>query len=129
MRQLIICFYGDSAAAGQECSTGKFLQLTWRGQAYLLFAPESVHRYHNQILGQFLTEHHIIHEWKGKHTLVAQDPALAVHGGGRFVVDRTRRTLTLSDNSHAYGRFQELGLADEIAAARHPWQGYRLHIA
>jgi hypothetical protein len=50
-------------------------------------------------------------------------------GGGRFRVDLERGTLDLWDDSHAYGRFDERGLAARFAAAEHPWRGLVLRIA
>lgn len=107
---------------------GKFLQFTWRGQEYLIFAPFELHRYHNQILGHFLADNAVAHRWVTKQTLDVGDPELAVTGGGRFRVNLNRKVLELYDNSLAYGRFDESRLPDKIANAGHSWNGFRVKI-
>jgi len=52
-----------------------------------------------------------------------------VIGGGRFRLDRERRHLRLWDDSQAYGRFDERGLADKLAHATEPWNGLRIEIS
>ncbi len=108
---------------------GKFLQLLWNGQEYLLFAPASRHRYHNQILAWFCETHGIVHRWVTPERLEVTDPGLSVRGGGRFRAEADTRRLRLYDTSQAYGRFDERGLAERIAAADHPWRHYTVTIA
>jgi hypothetical protein len=122
-----IVFYSaqDTGLGGQ----GKFIQFRWRGQEYLAFAPFEIHRYHNQILGHFLQEQGIAHRWLDRQRLAIDDPGLRVIGGGRFRLDLTRRSLELWDDSQAYGRFDELGLADKIARAGKPWSGLRIEVS
>jgi hypothetical protein len=107
---------------------GKFLQISWRGRDHLLFAPKGLHRYHNQMLAQFLAEHGIAHRWASEQRLDVDDPGLEIHGGGRFRVDAVRRELALWDNSQAYGRFDAERAVRAIAAADHVWSGYRVVI-
>ena len=107
---------------------GKFLQLSWQGRDYLLFASFAIHRYHNQILGQFCEDNGISHRWATEESLEVADPELIVTGGGRFRVHRSRRTLELWDDSQVYGRFVERGLREKIAAAAHPWSGFAVMI-
>lgn len=108
---------------------GKFLQLVLRGVEYLVFAPASLHRYHNQILAQFCADRGIPHRWVTDERLEVDSPQLAVLGGGRFRADTVQRRLELWDNSQAYGRFDERGLAAKIAAAKHSWRTYVVTIA
>ena len=72
---------------------GKFLQLRWAGRAYLLFASADEHRYHNQILGRFLSEQGIPHRWEGAENLVVDHPELSITGGGRFRLDLPTKQL------------------------------------
>lgn len=118
----------SSLAGGAGPREGKFVQLEWRGREYLLFAPKTLHDYHNQILGQFLAEQGIAHHWASQQTLAVDDPDLNILGGGRFRADPRAASLSLWDNSQAYGRFREAGLAERIAAAAHPWSGYTVVI-
>lgn len=108
---------------------GKFVQLMMRGQETLVFAPKSLHRFHNEILDQFFAENGVSHHWRDGQTLVHDTDAATVIGGGRFKVDTVARHLALYDNSQAYGRFREDGLAQKIAAADHPWQRYKVEIS
>jgi hypothetical protein len=107
---------------------GKFLQFTWRKQEYLVFAPFELHRYHNQILGRFLSDNAVAHRWITKGMLEVGDPDLGVTGGGRFRVSLDRKVLELWDTSQAYGRFDENGLLEKIADAGHAWSGFRVKI-
>lgn len=113
--------------AGQPYE-GKFLQLTLHGREYLLFAPRALHQYHNQILAHFLEDQGLAHRWLDRETLRVEAPELRVIGGGRYRVDTRAGTLALWDNSQAYGRFDERGLAQKIAAAGHPWSGFTVRI-
>jgi hypothetical protein len=107
---------------------GKFLQLLWRGQEYLIFAPFQRHRYHNQILGQFVEEEGIAHRWTSAGMLEMDDRDLLVLGGGRFGLDLARQTLELWGDSQVYGRFNHSRLLEKIASADHPWSGFKLSI-
>jgi hypothetical protein len=109
--------------------TGKFLQLAWRRHEYLVFAPFALHRYHNQILAHFAEDHDISYDWVSREKLEVKDQELAVRGGGRFRVNRSQKILELWDDSEIYGRFDELGLAEKIASADHPWSGFALRIS
>lgn len=117
-----------AAAAGSAVLTGKFLQLIWRGDEYLVFAEPAAHRFHNQILARFLAERGVEHRWRDEQTLEFDGAQLTVVGGGRFRLDTASRTLELWDHSQAYGRFAEPGLAERIAAADPAWTGYRVTI-
>ncbi len=108
---------------------GKFLQLRWRDQEYLVFAPLALHRYHNQLLAHFLDDNAIAYRWLNRESLELTDPGLKVTGGGRFRVNGIDRSLTLWDDSHVYGRFHEPGLAEKIAGADHPWHGFNVTIS
>ena len=108
---------------------GKFVQLRWQGQEYLVFAPFKIHRYHNQIVAHFLQERGIAHHWLDGERLAIDDPRIRVIGGGRFRLDPGRGSLALWDDSQVYGRFQERGLAEKIARAGAPWDGLRIEIS
>jgi len=127
MRTLILTYPGVI----QESTPleGKFLQLRWAGRECLLFAAAGEHRYHNQILGRFLSEQGIPHRWEGVENLVVDHPELTVMGGGRFRLDRQTNTLRVWDASSVYGRFDASALSTQLAAADPPWQGLALDVA
>jgi len=107
---------------------GKFLQLLWRGEDYLVFADREVHGYHNQILAHFLADRGIPHRWLAQDRLEADHPALRVLGGGRFRLDRAGGRLYLWDDSQAYGRFVEARVREGLAGAAAPWSKMTLVI-
>ncbi|MEJ2687159.1 MAG: hypothetical protein P8124_08100 [Gammaproteobacteria bacterium] len=123
----VIITYGNPVPASLQ--DGKFLQLQWRGRQYLIFAPTASYRYHNQLLERFLSDHKLACHWSDPEHLELDTPAVEVCGGGRFRVDAAGGTLTLWDDSHAYGRFREAGLAAAIAGAGHAWSGFQITIA
>lgn len=108
---------------------GKFLQLRWAGRAYLLFAAAGEHRYHNQILGRFLSEQGIPHRWEGVENLVVDHPELSVIGGGRFRLDLLTKQLRVWYASSVYVRFDASAISMQLAAADPPWQGLVLSVA
>jgi hypothetical protein len=108
---------------------GKFLQLRWAGRAYLLFASADEHRYHNQILGRFLSEQGIPHHWEGAANLVVDHPELSINGGGRFRLDLPTKQLRVWDTSSVYGCFDASALSVQLAAADPRWQELALSIA
>lgn len=130
MTKLIITAYVSSEHARERAEyEGKFLQIALRGREYLLFASFELHRYHNQILTRFLDDNGIAHRWFNEERLEFDCAELTIFGGGRFHIDTDARTLQLCDNSQVYGRFDERGLKEKIAAAEHPWSGFAVDIA
>ena len=127
MRTLILSYPTD--IDGQAPLEGKFLQLRWAGRAYLLFAAAGEHRYHNQILGRFLSEQGIPHRWEGVENLFVDHPELSIIGGGRFRLDLLTKQLRVWDASSVYGRFDASALSVQLAAADPPWQGLVLSVA
>jgi len=116
-----------SSFAGDEL-TGKFVQFRWRGIDYLLFATKAEHRFHNQMLARFLEEHGLPHRWENDETLAIEVDDLIVIGGGRFHYVANGNHLELWDNSQAYGRFDEEGLAESIHSCPPPWADARVII-
>ena len=107
---------------------GKFLQVRWAGRAYLLFAAAGEHRYHNQILGRFLSEQGIPHRWEGVENLVVDHPGLSIIGGGRFRLDLLTKQLRVWDASRVYGCFDASALSAQLATADLPWQELTLSV-
>jgi hypothetical protein len=124
-RLLVIgCPEGTPAAP----RAGKFLQLSIAGEPVLVFACAEAHQYHSQILSAFVATTGVPHHWEGEALLVVDDPTVTVGGGGRFRADPAARILDLWDDSKAYGRFQEEGIAAQVASAAHPWSGFRVRV-
>ncbi len=127
MRTLILTYPRE--IDDQAPLEGKFLQLLWAGRTYLLFASAEEHRYHNQILGRFLSEQGIPHRWEGVENLLVDHPELSVIGGGRFRLDLLTKQLRVWDASSVYGRFDASALSVQLAAADPHWQGLVLSVA
>jgi hypothetical protein len=124
---IVILTYGIEPDAPEV--EGKFLQLALHGREHLVFAPRAMHSFHNQILAHFLEDRGIPHHWSDEHTLEVDPFDLRIIGGGKFHLDTKRKTLVLSDNSQAYGRFDERGLRARLRATRHAWRSYEITIS
>jgi hypothetical protein len=127
MRPLILTY--PTEIDDEASLEGKFLQLRWAGQPYLLFASADEHRYHNQILGRFLSEQGIPHHWEGAENLVVDHAELSIMGGGRFRLDLLTKQLRVWDTSSVYGRFDAPTLSDQLAASDPPWQELAFSVA
>ena len=117
-----------SRIEAQSPVEGKFVQLSWGREDYLLFAASAELRYHNQILARFLSERGIPHHWEDDGRLAFDHPELVVVGGGRFRLDSGEGTLRVWDASGVYGRFDEAALSAQIAAVGGPWDGLVLSV-
>jgi hypothetical protein len=109
-------------------SEGKFVQLVMEHREYLLFAPAARHRFHNQILAEFLDARGVPTIWVSESELVFCQPGLRVLGGGRYRADPAGRELRLWDESSAYGRYDDEGLAKRLRESGHPWAGFELDL-
>ncbi len=129
METRIIDYPFPQDAAHGHAWGGKFLQLLRDGDELLLFAPKASFRYHTRLLAHYLEETGVSHRWRNERELEFAETVLQVRGGGRFWLDEEAGTLLLWDRSEAYGRFEEAGRGERLAAAGHRWSGYRLRIA
>ena len=130
MPKLILACYPPLAElADATIVEGKFVQFRWQGNEYLLFATRDKHRFHNQMLARFFAEHSLPHRWRDDETLAFDLPEFTVLGGGRFRFSREPVQLELWDNSQAYGRFDEEGLADRLRASGHPFGSGEIRIS
>jgi Janus/Ocnus family (Ocnus) len=128
MPELLIETYPPPGDPEPRAYDGKFVQLSWRGQDYLVLAARERYRYHNQILARFMSEHGIAYRWTTGAVLEVQATDLNVRGGGRFMLDLEAGRFDLWDNSQAYGRFDERRLAATIAGAGEPWSRLAIRI-
>ncbi len=107
---------------------GKFVQLRWQGQDQLLFATREAHRFHNEIVAQFLTEQGAARAHADAEDTFTDVPGLEIVGGGRFRLDRSAGRLEVWDASSVYGRFDADRLPALLAAAGPPWSELTLEI-
>jgi hypothetical protein len=128
MGETVIVVLGCPEGEPGPACKGKFLQLTWGGRDYLVFAAAEAHQYHTQILRAFAAASGIGHRWTSDDRLEIDDPGLSVRGGGRFQVDPAARVLEVWDNSQAYGPFDRTALPAQVAGAGHAWSGFVVRI-
>ncbi len=107
---------------------GKFVQISWKGEPWLLFASKDQHSFHNQILAHFMSEQHLPYHWQSPEILNFEQPELAILGGGKFQVDWSSKQLILSGESMVYGRFQEQALRASLQHVGMPWAGLTIEI-
>lgn len=94
---------------------GKFVQLRHDDTEYLVFSPKEYSPYHADILERFCRERSIDGAYQeGKKRFDIHDAEWAIQGGGKFEIDETKRHIRFYDNSMAYGRFEEKGLAKKV---------------
>lgn len=108
---------------------GKFVQLEWQGEPWLLFASRDQHGFHNQIVAHFLSDLHLPHHWQSPELLNYELPQLRIIGGGRFSLLWPQQRLRLSDNSLVYGRFVEAGLKEALLGCGKPWADLEIEIS
>ena len=107
---------------------GKFVQVTWAGQSWLLLASKDQHAFHNQILAHFLSDNHLPFHWQSPEVLEFDQPKLKIHGGGKFHLIWDEHRLTLFDNSMVYGRFDEAMLRQTLKQVAKPWSEFAITI-
>ncbi len=107
---------------------GKFVQLEWNNEPWLLLASKDQHAFHNQIVAHFLTQHHLPHHWHSPEHLEFSAEGLHIIGGGKFHLNFPDSRLVLSDNSMVYGRFDEEKLASDLDGLPSPWSELMIEI-
>ncbi len=108
---------------------GKFVQITWKGNPWLLLASKDQHAFHNQILAHFMSELHLPFHWQSPEALEFDQPDLQILGGGKFVLNWDNSSLSLSDNSMVYGRFDEAVLRETLQHVGLPWAQMKIVIS
>ncbi len=108
---------------------GKFVQISWQGEPWLLFASKDQHAFHNQIVAHFMSEQHLPYHWQSPEILNFEEPDLAIVGGGKFLLDWQAKQLNLSADSMVYGRFREEGLKESLAECGMPWREFVINIS
>ncbi len=108
---------------------GKFVQISWQGEPWLLFASKDQHAFHNQIVAHFMSEQHLPYHWQSPEILNFEEPDLTIVGGGKFLLDWQAKQLNLSADSMVYGRFREEGLKESLAECGMPWREFVINIS
>ncbi len=95
--------------------SGKFVQIRNLSTEYLVFSPKEFTKYHANIVERFCLDKGIegSHDSEGKRYVIS-DRAWIVAGGGKYEIDRNKKTIKLYDNSMAYGKFDIQGLREKI---------------
>jgi len=94
---------------------GKFIQIMKAASQYLVFSPTEFTKYHANIVERFCMDKGIEGRYDAERKRFdIYDTAWTIVGGGKFEIDRARKTIKLHDDSLAYGKFDKAGLADAI---------------
>jgi len=107
---------------------GKFVLIQKGPTEYLVLSPTEFTPYHADIVERFCGEKGIEGTYeKGKKRYDIDDPAWVIAGGGKFEIDRVKRSVRFYDDSMAYGKFEGEGLREQVS--RNPvFKGYTLGI-
>ncbi len=94
---------------------GKFVQIRNESTEYLVFSPKEFTKYHAGIVERFCLDKGIEggYDSEGKRYDIF-DHAWIVAGGGKYEIDRNKKTIKLYDDSMVYGKFDIQGLREKI---------------
>lgn len=108
--------------------SGKFVQI-WHGdREYFVLSPKEFKKYHANIVELFSKDRGLAgaYDSEQKHFDIFE-PEWKIIGGGKFEIDRKERILRLYDDSMAYGRFNDKGLAERLSGTEE-FLGFRILI-
>lgn len=108
---------------------GKFVQIRWKGEPWLLFASKDQHAFHNQIVAHFMSEQHLPYHWQSPEILNFEHADLEIVGGGKFLLDWPAKQLKLFAESMVYGRIHEEGLKQSLEESGMPWRDFVIEIS
>lgn len=107
---------------------GKFVQIVWKREPWLLMASKDQHAFHNQIVAHFLSELHIPFFWRSPERLEFDQSDFDILGGGKFQLNWSAKELSLSGESMVYGRFHEQKLADSLQHIDMPLKDFAITV-
>jgi len=109
-------YYQEVARTAVPAVTGgKFVQIRNGASLYLVFSPTEFTKYHANIVERFCMDKGIDGRYDAERKRFdIYDTAWTIVGGGKFEIDRARKTIRLHDDSLAYGKFDKAGLADAM---------------
>ncbi len=112
-------FHQRAEDAVPDRLTGKFVQIRNGETEYLIFATKDVAPYHADLLEKFCEERGIPGMYvKERKRYDIHDPDWVIVGGGKFEIDKGKKSVLLYDDSMAYGRFAQKGLREKIQSTR-----------
>lgn len=95
---------------------GKFVQIWHAEEEYLILSPKEFKKYHANIVEQFSKDMNLAGAYDSEQKRFdIFDPEWVIRGGGKFEIDRREKILRLYDDSMAYGRFNDEGLAERLS--------------
>lgn len=123
-------FYYSSIAktAVPAATAGKFVQIRKGNELYLVLSPKELTKYHANIVERFCMDKGIEGSYDARREkFFISDSSWQVLGGGKFERDGSKKTITFSDNSMAYGKFKGAGM-QEMLTALPEFAGYTIVI-
>ena len=112
-------FYYTSIAgtAIPPVTVGKFVQIENSNIRYLVLSPKEFTKYHANIVERFCMDKGVEGNYDSrKEKFFIQDLSWKIIGGGKFEHDSNKKTIKLSDNSMAYGKYKREGLRETLSA-------------
>ncbi len=111
-----------------EKYSGKFVQIWHEGDEYIVLSPKEFKKYHANIVEIFSKDRGLAGAYDSEQKRFdIFEPEWKIMGGGKFEVDKKERILRLYDDSMAYGRFNDEGLAERLAGTEE-FLNYRIVI-
>ncbi len=97
--------------------SGKFVRIRNDSADYLVFSPKEFTKFHSNIVERFCLAKGIegSYDAEGKRFDIA-DMAWTVAGGGKYEIDRDKKTIKVYDTSMAYGAFDREWIRETLRA-------------
>jgi hypothetical protein len=96
---------------------GKFVLIRNENTFYLVLSPTEFTKYHANIVERFCIDKGIEGSYDPEEKRFdISDQAWDIRGGGKFELDHEARTISLFDNSMAYGKFDALNVRETLEA-------------
>jgi hypothetical protein len=118
-------YYQEVAGAAiPTVISGKFVRIRGKAADHLAFSPKGYAKYHANIVDRFCADKGIKGSYNKEGTkFIIADTAWEVLGGGKYDLDRNKKTVKLYDNSMAYGKFDRQWLQDSVQSI-HDFEGF-----
>lgn len=99
---------------------GKFVQIRDNNTEYLVLSPKDFSAYHAHIAERFFTQKGIAGTYNAKcDHFEVKEPDWHIVGGGIWAINEKQRSLHLSGNSQAYGKFDRRNLKEKIFSVKY----------
>ncbi len=92
---------------------GKFVLIKSEAALFLVFSPKDFTKYHANLVERFCLDKGLEGSYdRERKRYDIHDKAWTIAGGGKFAIDKSRKTIKLFDDSMVYGKFDDTGLRE-----------------